>query len=106
MKSKKTLGLWQRLAVVLTLLWIVGYSIYGYFAIVSGRDEQLMTARLFCPSREPICMSEYMLSWTSWSDFTLALCAIGIAIGTALAFWLLFWAVCATAKWIWTGRSA
>ncbi|KGB51779.1 hypothetical protein FG91_04145 [Sphingopyxis sp. LC81] len=104
MKLKRPLGMWERLAVVLTSLWIVGYSIFGYFAIAGVRDEQLKTAKLFCPSHEAVCMSEYMLSWTSWGDFMFALWAFGIAIGVALAFWSLVWAVYATAKWIWAGR--
>lgn len=104
MKLTRQLGVWGRLAVVLTSLWIVGGSIYGYFSIAGVRDEQLKTAKMFCPSQDPVCMSEYMLSWTSWGDFMFALWAVGIAIGVSLAFWLLVWAMYATARWIWAGR--
>lgn len=105
MKLRRPLGMWQRLAAVLAALWVTGYSVYAYFGIARGRDEQLRVATLHCPTREPACISEYMSSWTAWGDFVFAVWAVGIAVGFMLALWLFAWVVFATVKWIWAGRN-
>jgi uncharacterized membrane protein len=103
-KATHRLGMWARLGIVVTTLWMIGFSLVTYLNLVEGAQDQRNLAEKLCPTAAPTCLAQYMSDWARSSDLVLALYAIGIAASIAAAFWTMVATTYAVVKWVLAGR--
>jgi hypothetical protein len=97
------LGLWSRLGISLTALWVLFFSVMCYLSLSAAKAEQIRLANLICDGKEPSCRQQYT-DWVVMSDPALVGVSIAIAFLIAALFWAGIGAVYITIKWIIAGR--
>jgi hypothetical protein len=97
------LGLWSRLGISLTVLWLLFYSVMCYLSLSAAKAEQVRFADMVCGGKQSDCRQQYT-DWVVMSEPALVGVSIAIAFLIAALFWAGIGAVYVTVKWIIAGR--
>ena len=102
------LGMWQRLGIVLSALWMTGATYLGDEAKLAGADRMASGMVKLCKEAErgnlnERCELQYSDTYKTWSEHALRDAAISAAVPIPFAWATAFAAVWAV-RWIWRGR--
>lgn len=100
----KNAGLWKKIGIGATILWMIGFSLYAYLHLAASVAEERRLGKLWCPSGDANCLATNVSHWVSSSEALLATYAILEAISIAAIFWTVVGLGVAAIQWGLDGR--
>ena len=112
----RRLNAWQRLAVVLTVLWVFGGTYYFWIGQVDANYSEAALNKSFCEEAAATahdsfllakCAANYNQDMMRYGNerFSIPGTTFGILLIEAAAFWLAIWVIFRTVRWILAGRA-
>lgn len=101
-------GVWTRLGVVATVLWMIVGSMATYYDFELKQGQAFYHARIMCGEGPPWsdCHKGYIDSWLLESDATLAIYSVILAALIAALAWILVRLIIWTIRWVFAGRQS